>query len=149
MRCLAMNKGLLRARLTIVPRTPGGIKSSPRACRGGGAGVIRHWVVAALLLALPAAAEEPRTVTLVVGHEPGTGYDLYGRTLARHLGRHLPGGPTMVVQNMPGAGGLNAANWLYNIAPRDGSVIMLAAADPLFEPLLGGATARLDPVDFT
>jgi tripartite-type tricarboxylate transporter receptor subunit TctC len=108
-----------------------------------------------LLLAGPALAEEAqdfyrnRTLTLVVGHEAGTGYDLYGRTLARHIGRHIPGEPGLVVQNMPGAGGLNAANWLFNVAPRDGSVIMLVAADPLFEPLFGGSTARLDPVGFT
>jgi tripartite-type tricarboxylate transporter receptor subunit TctC len=113
------------------------------------------WLTAALLLAGPALAEEApdfyrgRTLTLVVGHEPGTGYDLYGRTLARHIGRHIAGEPSLVVQNMQGAGGLNAANWLYNVAPRDGSVLMLVAADPLFEPLFGGGTARLDPVLFT
>ena len=112
-------------------------------------------MLAALLLAGPALAEEPqdfyrgRTLTLVVGHEAGTGYDLYGRTLARHIGRHIPGEPALIVQNMQGAGGLNAANWLYNVAPRDGSVLMLVAADPLFEPLFGGGTARLDPVGFT
>ena len=112
-------------------------------------------ILAALLLAGPALAEEAqdfyrgRSVTLVVGHEAGTGYDLYGRTLARHIGRHIPGEPALTVQNMPGAGGLNASNWLFNIAPRDGSVIMVVAADPLFEPLFGGGTARLDPVAFT
>ena len=111
--------------------------------------------LAALLLAGPALAEEAqdfyrgRTVTLVVGHEAGTGYDLYGRTLARNIGRHIPGEPTLLVQNMPGAGGLNAANWLFNVAPRDGSVIMVVAADGLFEPLFGGGTVRLDPVGFT
>ena len=112
-------------------------------------------VAAGFLLIAPAAAEDAadfyrgRTLTLVVGHEAGTGYDLYGRTLARHLSRHIPGEPAMVVQNMPGAGGLNAANWLYNVAPKDGSVIMVVAADPMFEPLFGGATARLDPTAYS
>src|SRR3954462_14213744 len=64
-----------------------------------------------------------RTVSIVVGHETGTGYDIYGRTLARHLGRHIPGAPNVVVQNMVGASGLAAANWLYNIAPKDGTVL--------------------------
>src|SRR5438876_2906116 len=64
-----------------------------------------------------------KTFTIVVGHEVGTGFDIYGRTLARHFGRHIPGNPNVVVQNMNGASGLTAANWLYNIAPRDGTVI--------------------------
>src|SRR5437868_4346552 len=60
-----------------------------------------------------------RTITIVVGHEVGTGFDLYGRALARHLGSHIPGTPNLVVQNMVGASGIAAANWLYNIAPGD------------------------------
>ncbi len=118
-------------------------------------GLAKALMIAALLLSGPALAEDAqdfyrgRSLTLVVGHEAGTGYDLYGRTLARHIGRHIPGEPALVVQNMPGAGGLNAANWLFNVAPRDGSVIMVVAADALFEPLFGGGTVRLDPVGFT
>ena len=61
-----------------------------------------------------------KTITFVIGFEPGGPYDLYGRLLARALGAHLPGQPKVVVQNMPGAGGLIAANYLYNLAPRDG-----------------------------
>src|SRR5215813_7468675 len=72
-----------------------------------------------------AAAEEPqglagKTVTIHVGFGPGGGYDLYGRVLARHLGKHLPGQPAVVVSNMPGAASIRAANYLYNVAPRDG-----------------------------
>src|SRR3954464_2001798 len=85
-------------------------------------------VAATLLLASarvfrPAAAQETRNVTLIVASEPGGGYDLYGRLVARHLGTHLPGQPKIVVQNMPGAGGIVGANYLYNLAPRDGSMI--------------------------
>src|SRR5215472_1459183 len=70
-----------------------------------------------------------RTVTLVVGYGPGGGYDLFARVMARHLGRFIPGNPSVVVQNMPGAGSLRATNWLYAVAPRDGTVIATFARD--------------------
>jgi tripartite-type tricarboxylate transporter receptor subunit TctC len=63
------------------------------------------------------------TIRLLVGSEAGGGYDGYARLLARHLGRFIPGNPTFVVQNMPGAGGIVAANYLYNAAPKDGTAI--------------------------
>src|SRR4029079_1444823 len=61
-----------------------------------------------------------RNVNLIVGYSPGGGYDTYTRILARHLGKHIPGNPAIVVQNMPGAGSLKLANYLYNVAPKDG-----------------------------
>jgi tripartite-type tricarboxylate transporter receptor subunit TctC len=64
-----------------------------------------------------------RTLSVLVGHSAGGGYDLYARTLSRFLGRHIPGQPNVVPQNMPGAGGLRLANYLYSVAPKDGSVI--------------------------
>jgi len=64
-----------------------------------------------------------KTIRIVVSSEPGGSYDGYSRLVARHLGRFLPGNPQFVVQNMPGAGGLVATNWLYNVAPKDGTVI--------------------------
>lgn len=64
-----------------------------------------------------------KQVNILVGSAPGGGYDLYARHVARHFSRHIPGNPDMVVQNMPGAGGLIAANHLYTRAPRDGSTI--------------------------
>jgi tripartite-type tricarboxylate transporter receptor subunit TctC len=64
-------------------------------------------------------------VTMVVAGTPGAGYDLYARALAAHLGNHIPGHPNFIVQNMEGAGGLKAANYMYNVAPKDGSVIAL------------------------
>jgi tripartite-type tricarboxylate transporter receptor subunit TctC len=90
-----------------------------------------------------------RTVTVVVGHETGTGFDLYSRLLARHLGRHIPGNPNIVVQNMVGASGLVAANWLANIAPRDGTVLMTFVHTAAFEPLYGNAAAKFDPAKLT
>jgi len=66
---------------------------------------------------------EVRQINLQVGYPPGGGYDAYGRLLARHIGRHLPGNPAIVVSNVPGAGSIILANNLYKVAPRDGSVI--------------------------
>jgi tripartite-type tricarboxylate transporter receptor subunit TctC len=62
-----------------------------------------------------------KTVTISVGYTPGGGYDVYTRAVARHIGKHIPGNPNIVVQNMPGAGSRLAANWLYNVAPKDGA----------------------------
>jgi tripartite-type tricarboxylate transporter receptor subunit TctC len=91
------------------------------------------WNAAALVVALvfPCAAGSSegspdfrgRTVTIIASFEAGGPYDFYSRLIAGHIGAHLPGSPTVVVQNMPGAGGLRGANYLYNIAARDGSVM--------------------------
>src|SRR5678815_2828536 len=85
------------------------------------------WTTTAALVALlsmpvstPAAAQ---SINLVVGFSPGAAYDIYMRTLARHIGKHLPGNPTVVPQNMAGAGSLRAANFLFNTAPKDGNTI--------------------------
>ena len=64
-----------------------------------------------------------KRINLIVGYGPGGGYDVFARLLARHLGRHIAGSPQILVQNMPGAGSLVAANFLYSVAPRDGTVI--------------------------
>jgi hypothetical protein len=64
-----------------------------------------------------------KQVNLIVGYGPGGGYDTYARLLARHLGRFIPGNPSVIVQNMPGAGSLRAVNYLYNLAPKDGTTI--------------------------
>jgi tripartite-type tricarboxylate transporter receptor subunit TctC len=75
-----------------------------------------------------------RQVSLIVGYGTGGGYDVYGRLMARHLGRHIPGNPNVIVQNMPGAGSLRAINHLYNTAPKDGTAIATFGRDM---PLLG------------
>src|SRR6266566_1675759 len=66
-----------------------------------------------------------KTITISIGYTAGGSYDLYGRLVARHIGRHIPGQPTVVAQNMPGTGSLKTANYLYNVAPKDGSIIGL------------------------
>jgi len=80
------------------------------------------------LLATPAAADalsdfyKGKTITIIVGADTGGGYDAQGRLMARHIGRFIPGNPNAIVQNMPGAGSLQAANNLYNISAKDGTV---------------------------
>jgi tripartite-type tricarboxylate transporter receptor subunit TctC len=78
-----------------------------------------------------------KSVNLVIGYAPGGGYDLYARTLGRHIGRHIPGNPNIVVQNMPGAGSLKAANYLYTIAPKDGTMFGGFSRGTPIDPLLG------------
>jgi tripartite-type tricarboxylate transporter receptor subunit TctC len=78
-----------------------------------------------------------KTLRVLIGFGPGGGYDLYARTLARYLGKHIPGQPTVLAQNMPGAGSLKVVNYLYNAAPRDGTVLATFARGIVFEPLLG------------
>ncbi len=89
-----------------------------------------------------------KTVSLVVGGSEGGGYDSLGRAIGRYIGRHIPGGPTVVVRDMPGAGGLVATNYLYNSAEQDGSVIGLVENSTPLAPLLGTAEARYDAVKF-
>jgi tripartite-type tricarboxylate transporter receptor subunit TctC len=115
-------------------------------------------ILSGLLLAtavtLPAYADgvedfyKDRTVTLIAGYSSGGGFDLYARVLANHLGRHVPGQPRIIVQNMPGAGSMRAANHLYNVAPKDGSVISLTRS-PVIEPLVGATGAAFDATKFT
>jgi tripartite-type tricarboxylate transporter receptor subunit TctC len=98
-------------------------------------------LLAAMLLTSAAAAEpgfySGKTIQLLIGFSAGGGYDLYARTLARHMTRHIPGTPRIVPQNMPGAGSLKAANYLYNVAPKDGTAIAAFAPGVVVEPLLG------------
>ena len=82
-----------------------------------------------------------RVVQLIIGYATGGGYDDYARMLGRHIARHIPGNPTVVVQNMPGAGSLRAANYLYNIAPKDGTVFGGFARGIFLDPLLGHTDA--------
>jgi tripartite-type tricarboxylate transporter receptor subunit TctC len=78
-----------------------------------------------------------KTVRIVVGFSAGGGYDIYARGLGRYLGRHIPGHPSVVVQNMAGAGSLKAVNFLFNAAPRDGTVLATFSRGIVFEPLIG------------
>jgi len=78
-----------------------------------------------------------KDITLYVGSGPGGAYDTYGRLLARHFGRHVPGNPNVVVQNMPGAAGRRMINYIYNVAPKDGTAFATALSTLAFDPLIG------------
>lgn len=113
----------------------------------------RAWTLAllALVMAAPMAQAQTRDdmfkdkpFTIVVGHEPGTGFDLYARTLARYLPKYLPGKPNALVQNMVGASGVSAFNWLGSVAPKDGGTIAIVAFTVPFAPILGHAAGRFD-----
>jgi tripartite-type tricarboxylate transporter receptor subunit TctC len=88
-----------------------------------------------------------KTVSLTIGYSVGGGYDAYGRLLARHLGKHIPGNPSVVPQNMTGAGSLKAANYLYSVAPKDGTVIGTFSRSQGIAPLLD--KAEFDSTRFT
>jgi len=91
-----------------------------------------------------------RQINLIVGYGPGGGYDITARLLARHLGRFIPGNPSIVVQNMAGAGSMRAANYLYVSAPRDGSTFGVIGRDmPLIGLIAGNASVQFDPRKFT
>jgi tripartite-type tricarboxylate transporter receptor subunit TctC len=88
-----------------------------------------------------------RPLTVIVGYSPGGGYDTHVRSVMRYYGRHIPGNPNIVVQNMTGAGSLVATNHLYNLAPKDGSVIGMVRA-PVLEPLTGTSASNFDATKF-
>src|SRR6202011_890897 len=119
---------------------------------GGTCGVA---ALVALLSALPARAEGPaefykgKNVELYVGYSVGGAYDLYTRVLARHLGKHIPGNPTIVPKNLEGAGSLRLANWLYNVGAKDGTVIGTIGRGTAFDPLLGSKGAQFRADKFT
>jgi tripartite-type tricarboxylate transporter receptor subunit TctC len=113
-------------------------------------------ILAALLLAagsVAAAAQSEifagKTITIYVGYTAGGSYDLYGRLISRHLGAHLPGRPSVVVQNMPGAGSLKAANYLYEVAPRDGTALGVVVESAALEQALSNPAAQYDAAKFT
>jgi tripartite-type tricarboxylate transporter receptor subunit TctC len=84
-----------------------------------------------------------KQIKLLIGFSPtGYGYDTYGRLLARHLGKYLPGNPAILPQNRPGAGSLNLANYIYNAAPRDGSEIAIVGRGVATEPLIGPSASH-------
>jgi len=89
-----------------------------------------------------------KTVNHYIGFGPGGGYDLYGRLFARHIGRFLPGKPTIVAQNMPGAGGLKVANFMYAVAPKDGTALATTAEGAVIEQTLGGQGVEYDATKF-
>jgi tripartite-type tricarboxylate transporter receptor subunit TctC len=89
-----------------------------------------------------------KTIEVYVGFTAGGGYDVYARLLSRYMGNHLPGNPTLVAQNMPGAGSLQLANYLYNVAPKDGTAIATFGRGMAMEPLIGAGGARFDATKY-
>jgi tripartite-type tricarboxylate transporter receptor subunit TctC len=107
-------------------------------------------VATALLgLNLPPAAAQAfdyagKNLQMVIGFGPGGGYDLWARTVGKHIGKHLPGRPNVVPQNMPGAGSFVATSYIYAAAPKDGTVIGAVARDASLGPITGASGARFD-----
>jgi tripartite-type tricarboxylate transporter receptor subunit TctC len=120
-----------------------------RACKHGLA------ALALMMLAMPAAAQSPaefykgKTLDLYIGYSVGGAYDLYARMIAKHIGKHILGNPTVLPKNMEGAGSLRLANWLYNVAPKDGSAMGIIGRGTGFDPLLGNTKAQFDGTKFT
>jgi tripartite-type tricarboxylate transporter receptor subunit TctC len=103
----------------------------------------------ALIAPGQAAAQTPdfykgKTIEMHIGYTSGGGYDVYGRIVARHMAKYIPGNPQIVPKNTPGAGSLRAANWLYAAAPKDGTAIATVARGAAFDPLLGVTAAQFD-----
>jgi tripartite-type tricarboxylate transporter receptor subunit TctC len=89
-----------------------------------------------------------KTVNLYVGFSPGGSYDFYARLFGRHLGKHIPGNPTVVVQTMTGAGSLRAANYLYNIAPKDGTALGVVTQTVMLEDSFGTSAVKYKAAEF-
>ena len=121
---------------------------------------MRHWIgatalaISALAYQTPASADAVsdfyagKTVTLNIGYSVGGAYDVYARMVTRHIGKHIPGEPTVIAQNMEGAGSLRAANYLYVRAPKDGTSIATFARGGAFYPLLGLEGATFEATKF-
>ena len=107
-------------------------------------------VLASLAAAAPAGAQgaadfyRGKTINLIAGFNPGGGADTYARIVARHLGKHVPGNPTVIVRNMQGAGSVVAANHIYNVSPKDGTELGLFAGNITIDPLIGGTQHKYD-----
>ncbi len=116
-------------------------------------GVTAVWL--AVMPASLACAQSPaefykgKTVEMQIGYSVGGGYDVYARVVAKYLGKHIPGNPSVIPKNMEGAGSLRLANWLYNAAPKDGTVIGTIGRGVAFDPLLGSKGAQFDATKFT
>ena len=100
------------------------------------------------LVSAAAPFYEGKTIRIIVGYSPGGGYDAYSRLIARHLGKHIPGNPTVIVENMPGAGSLIAANHLYKVAKPDGLTIANFNGGHFFGQVFGQAGIEFDARKF-
>jgi len=105
-------------------------------------------VIALIASALGCTSAGAQQTTIVVGYSAGASYDIYARNFARHLGKHLPGNPSVVVQNMTGAGSLRSANFIFNQAPKDGFTVGVFARGLAMQPLLDPTGIQFDPLKF-
>ena len=123
--------------------------------RRGEALWLRTLAIAAVLVSADAAAQPAeqffarKTVTITIGYTAGGSYDLYARMVARYLGKHIPGQPTLIAQNMPGAGSLKAANYLYEVAPKDGTALGVVVESAALEQALANPAVQYDAAKFT
>jgi tripartite-type tricarboxylate transporter receptor subunit TctC len=121
-----------------------------RLCLNSALGLL----TAGALLATSAEAQEDfykgKQINLVVGYGTGGGYDVYARLVGKHIARFIPGSPTVVVQNMPGAGSLRAVNYIYNVAPKDGTAFaMFSSSMPVRSILGGNKSVQFDSLKLT
>ena len=111
---------------------------------GIAAAILACSTIATALAQKPADFYKGKNVDLMIGYSVGGGYDVYARLIARHMGKHIPSNPTVTPKNMEGAGSLRLANWLYNVAPKDGLVFGTIGRGTGFDPLLGHKQAQFD-----
>lgn len=122
-----------------------------RTGRSGFPSTVLAASAALALSAAPAAADEffkGKQIGVVIAFSAGSGYDTYARTLARHMTKHIPGNPALVPNNMIGGGGLVAANYLYNLAAKDGTAFGIYSRANILDPLFGVAEAKFDAAKF-
>ena len=105
-------------------------------------------VISGPVAAQTAADFKGETISIINGYAPGSAYDVYGRTLARHFARFIPGNPAVIPKSMPGAGTLRAANYIYNVAPKDGTELAIFGVSAAMEPLMGNEQAKFDAARF-
>jgi tripartite-type tricarboxylate transporter receptor subunit TctC len=90
-----------------------------------------------------------RSINVVIATNPGSGYDIYARLLITHMGKHIPGSPSLIPRNMIGAGGLRAAEYVYRVAPKDGTTIATVSRGLPFDNVLGRTDINIDPLKLT
>src|SRR5215469_16157359 len=133
-----------------MPGDDGGRTNVPKAESLPGRILLSIFVAATLWTTTPAVAQSVaefyagKQISFIVGASPGGGYDTQARLVARHLGKHIAGNPTIVVQNMPAAGSLAATNYIYNVAAKDGTVIALVMRGMLLIKNWNPAAVRFD-----
>ena len=117
--------------------------------RCSGAGLLLVAACSGAFAQSPADFYKGKNVDLYIGYSVGGAYDLYARMLARHMGKHIPGNPNVLPKNMEGAGSLRLANWLYNVAPKEGTAFGIIGRGTGFDPLLGNNAAKFDATKYT